>query len=276
MNKKKVIEKVIDIENYYSAEFSIYEKLKYGTRYTDNDLPDMYFHNFFRMQNVSVDKIMQAELDEAKFREKNKQDFVQIEIFNIKKSKIEKYLDSEKLTEHEIMILKIEDFVEKKTNQNAIVKIAKTKSDFEKGMEIDCLSFGENMREFAKSRYLRKMKKYKEINTNINNFICYKGDELIGNCDFYIKDNYGKIEDFDVLEKYQKQGFGSKILTSIKNYGRENGVKYLFLQVDKENSAKEMYTKIGFKRLFNNIIYFKKNGSTHKTYQSFAAELPVS
>ena len=64
-----------------------------------------------------------------------------------------------------------------------------------------------------------------------------------------------QLEDFDVLEKHQKKGYGSKILGEIKKYGSEQGVKILFLQVESDNTALEMYEKLGFKSLLNNLLY---------------------
>ena len=258
MNTNILIDEILEAENNYSTVFSECEYLEYGIRYTDDELLNMYCHNFFRLKNIYINKVKNVEIDEIEFRKNNNQKVIQIEVFNIRKEEVESYINSKYLTEHEVMYVEIEELKEKNIEKNATIKIALTDDDHEIGKEIDCLAFGEKMREFATARYNRKIRNYKDTEVQIYNFICHKGDELIGNCDFFINNKYGKIEDFDVLDKYQRQGYGTAIIEKIKDFGKENGVKILFLQVEKDNSAVEMYNKLGFKRLCNNMIYFKE------------------
>ncbi len=256
--KDKLIKDIITVENNYVRVFCEQTETRFGTRFYDNQIPDMHCHNFFRIDKKdinSINKVIDSELD---YRKKNGNSVVQIELFECEELLLSTFVEKEYLSEQIIMYSDINDLKIESFNNKASVHIAQSEKDLLKGKTIDILSFGKQFADFAERRYIRKEMQYKNPDSGINNFICYIEDELIGNCDFFIDGKYGKIEDFDVLEKYQLKGYGSAILNELKQYGVLRGVEILFLQVDSDNSAMEMYSKLGFKPLFNNITYNKK------------------
>ena len=59
--------------------------------------------------------------------------------------------------------------------------------------------------------------------------------------------------------KHRKQGYASAILSSLCSWGRGNGARYVFLQVEEENSsALSLYSNMGFKKLYS---YWYRVGS---------------
>ncbi len=253
---KMLIEEIIKVENRYSQLFSELKITEMGLRFTDKNILDMHCHNFIRVEKENIKHIVEIVETEMMFRKENGQSTIQVEFFDTDLSAEYDSLGDINTTTQIVMYAKKEDLVFKERNINASIHIAESDSDFEKGKNIDILNSDDV--DFPTRRYERKIEKYKNPDSGINNVICYKDDELMGNCDFFISGKFGKIEDFDVVEKYQRKGFGSGIIKEIYDYGTNDGVEIFFLQVESDNSALDMYKKIGFTPLFLNIIYNRK------------------
>ena len=54
-------------------------------------------------------------------------------------------------------------------------------------------------------------------------------------------------EDFDIIEMYQRKGFGSFVLRTLLKECSENGIEQAYLVTDHDDTAKDMYAKCGFK-----------------------------
>jgi len=138
------------------------------------------------------------------------------------------------------------------------IHFATSWEDFQMGTLIDEESFGPEFADFAKRRYARKQVVYEDSTIPMHNAICFSGRTAIGNCDFYTRGAFAKIEDFDVLEKFQRKGYGTRLIEFLIMYGIKQGVTHFFLQVDSENSARDMYEKLGFTAITNNLIVTKR------------------
>jgi len=99
--------------------------------------------------------------------------------------------------------------------------------------------------EFAIKRSKRKMEVYKD-NPDLNLYVCYKGKEPIGKCELFIKDGIAKIEDFDIIEEFQKQGYGTSMLHKLLEESLNAGADIAYLITDNFDTAKDMYKKCGF------------------------------
>lgn len=101
--------------------------------------------------------------------------------------------------------------------------------------------------EFANRRIERKFQIYSDQNNSLDFYVCYKGHEPVGNCELFANGPMAKIEDFDILDIHQKQGFGSHIISELLEKCHHNGVTYAYLVTDAADTAKVMYEKVGFK-----------------------------
>lgn len=246
---------IIEVEYEYSSVFSKMEKTAYGQRYTDDALPDMHCHNFIRIDKEKAHLIERVIESEREFRKENKNPVEQVEIFDCDRLFLNDKVNSDMLTEQILMYAEAGDLEFPGSINEKTVSIAGRDEHFSIGRSVDMLAFGREFEDFASRRYERKEVIYRDPDVDLNNFICFSEREPIGNCDFFFKNGFGKIEDFDVLEKYQRKGFGSRIFKSIVYYGVCNNITRFFLQVESENSAKKMYENLGFRPLFNNLIY---------------------
>lgn len=83
----------------------------------------------------------------------------------------------------------------------------------------------------------------------------------VGNCDLFIQDGIAKIEDFAVNLDDQRQGFGTTLLKFIIQLALNQNCHTLYLVTDEEDTAKEMYQKLGFYKIGERIEYFFKRNS---------------
>lgn len=257
MKKEDLIKNIIETEERYSLEFSLMEKTSWGLRFTDELLPDMHCHNFLRIYRDKEIDLVEAVTAEADFRKEKGQEAVQVELFGGDWDKAAKLLGEENLDEHLIMFLKITELKTGAIRDNVRVIRALSEEELEMGKQVDLLTFGSEYAGFSHKRFERKAIRYRDKDSSFNHFVCLADGEPVGNCDFFTYKGFGKIEDFDVIGSHQRKGFGSAIIKGVSSYGEGENVEYLFLQVERDNSAVEMYKKLGFQILFNNIIYNK-------------------
>lgn len=80
-------------------------------------------------------------------------------------------------------------------------------------------------------------------------YLCYHGNELIGRCDLFISGDVAKIEDFSIIQKYQRRGYGSTVLKSMIEKAMNRNCNTVYLVTNELNTAKYMYEKNGFDKI---------------------------
>lgn len=262
-------ESLCEVEAAYIKTFADVVKTPYGFRFIDNQLKNMYCHNFLRLSFEHVTEVQTVLEEERAFRKANGNPVVQLEIFDCPRALLETFLPPDKLQEQTLMYVEIDTLIQAGSGKpyrkkdpdyktDPELHFASCEADFEKGILLDMESFGLGFAEFAKQRYKRKQSDYADPKIPMLNMICYTEENLIGRCDFFYTGKYGKVEDFDVVERFQRRGYGTEILHEIAVYGKKQGVEIFQLQVDSDNSAQEMYRKLGFIPVCNNLIYLEE------------------
>jgi ribosomal protein S18 acetylase RimI-like enzyme len=93
--------------------------------------------------------------------------------------------------------------------------------------------------------------------------VCYYKETPIGNCELMLNNEIAKMEDFNILKKYQRMGFGTSVIKHLLNEANQKKVDIVYLITDNEDTAKEMYTKCGFKKAGEKIELFFDLGLFH-------------
>ncbi len=137
-------------------------------------------------------------------------------------------------------------------NRNDCKIIAFTEGEMNDVINRDKKLDGETLGEdFCVRRAVRKGNVY--INNNsINNYLLYYDNELIASCELFINNKIAKIEDFVVLEQYQRKGYGTTLLKYVVNKALEESSETIFLDTDEGDTVKEMYIKLGFSKVYEN------------------------
>jgi len=75
-----------------------------------------------------------------------------------------------------------------------------------------------------------------------------------------IDGNIAKIEDFDILEEYQRKGFGTSVLKHLLMEANKSNVELGYLITESDDTAKDMYKKCGLRKVGEkNELFFKLN-----------------
>ncbi len=92
-----------------------------------------------------------------------------------------------------------------------------------------------------------KPKIFKENFNKLDNYIMKINNRRVGFYQLSIFENKMYVNEIQISPKYQGKGIGSKILNNIENEAKKIKLNSLELQVFKENKAKNLYEKFGFK-----------------------------
>ncbi|MGB5823305.1 MAG: GNAT family N-acetyltransferase, partial [Proteocatella sp.] len=135
-----------------------------------------------------------------------------------------------------------------KSKVDCAVKIASTETEFKDVAVMDIKTCVESgiPEAFASEKSVRKSGIYKSPDRNLKAYVSYLGDVPVGKCELYLDHGYAKIEDFDVMEKYQRRGIGTAMLKTMINDARGCKAENIYLIADKDDTPKEMYLKLGF------------------------------
>lgn len=230
-------------ENYEDSEI---------IRFYDNKLPDMYMHNFtFIKKSVSKEKFRKIILAELEKRKKEKAGFLRIEFnFSITDDFINDLPAIAEVSKYDYMYIDPKISYPLTGKEGCVIKKALSDSVLKEGIEVDILANQSAMGAvFAEKRIHRKVEVYKQPDSNLNFYVCYYNGKAVGNCEFMVSDGIAKIEDFDILENYQRKGFGTNLVRHLLEEAKEEGVHLVYLMTDGGDTAKEMYIKCGFKKL---------------------------
>lgn len=101
--------------------------------------------------------------------------------------------------------------------------------------------------EFCRSRTLACGKVYLE-NGGVDGYICYHGGEPVGTCEFFLYNGVAKVDNFTVLPREQRKGYGTSILKFLIRLALLRNARTIYLVTDEDDTAKDMYRKFGFER----------------------------
>jgi spore maturation protein CgeE len=221
-------------------------------RFCDNKLPDMYMHNFTLIKNsVGKDEFRKIILKELEKRKDEKSNFLRIEFnFSIGDDFISNLPVVPEVTKYDYMYIQSNMSEHLNAREECIIKKAVSEKVLKEGIEVDILANESDMgTEFARKRIYRKSEVYKQLDSNLDLYVCYYKGIPIGNCEFMLNNDIAKIEDFDILKNYQRKGFGTSVIKHLLEEAKEHCVEFVYLITDSDDTAKEMYKKCGLKKI---------------------------
>lgn len=245
-----MIEKIIETELKYKACFSEFKDFGIYSRYSDLKLLDMRAHNNIVIKRGASEELKrEIILNEMNRRKEGGYDFLKVISFDsISQDTIDKFAIKPEVDIYDYMIIESRLATDLKTRKNATVVVANNSNVLSDGRAVDIeankTSMGE---EFAIRRIDRKIEVYKDKNAPLNLYVCYDHERPVGNCELLLSDDIAKIEDFDILESYQKMGYGTHFLKALLSETSKRGINYAYVVTDHFDSAKDMYSKCGFR-----------------------------
>ena len=240
-----------ETELEYTKKFSKSFEEDEVIRFSDERLPDMYAHNFTFIKNrMCKDKFRELISNELEIRKNGKKSFLMVKFnFSIGEGFLDLSLHPQ-VTKYDYMYIEPSVGCYLKENEECTIMKAKSEEVFSDGREMDILANGPSMEfEFAGRRIDRKLEVYREPSSDLDLYVCYHNEVAIGNCELMLNGDTAKIEDFDILESFQRKGFGASMVKHLLEEAAKNRVKFVYLITDGEDTAKEMYKKCGFKKV---------------------------
>lgn len=245
-----MIEKIIDVELKYKACFSEFKDCSTYIRYSDLKLLDMRAHNNIVIKRGTSEELKrEIILAEMNLRKEEGYDFLKVISFDsIHQDTIDKFIIKPEVDIYDYMIIESRLSCELKTKENTTVMVANNSNALSDGRAVDIEANKTNMgEEFAIRRIDRKIKVYNDKNIPLNLYVCYDHEGPVGNCELFLDDHIAKIEDFDILQNYQKMGYGTHFLKELLSETSKCGIDYAYVVTDHFDSAKDMYRKCGFR-----------------------------
>lgn len=244
-----ILEKLIKVENEYTKKFSCSMENNDIIRFWDNNITDMYTLNYTLIKkNKNIKQIILKEIEE---RVRDNKDFLRIEAnFPIDAAITDDLPVTAEVTIYDFMYIETNKSPLLKGNCDCIIKEAKTPEILQDGIEVDILANAPIMGDdFAKRRIHRKSQIYRQTELGLSLYVIYHDNIPIGNVEVLIHDGIAKIEDFDIVEQYQRKGFGTAMLKHLLKQAEKSGVSIAYLITDASDTAKEMYEKCNFTKI---------------------------
>jgi len=247
-----MLDKIKQTEQAYFNCFCITESHDSVTRYTDNNIKDMYSHNFsYFHDDVSDDQFLTAIKRELAHRKSEGKTYLKVLThFPVTDALVNQMLIRPDIETYNYYGLNTDVFNTIKRRDLAQLKRADTPLVVEHGRMIDvCANYSFMTMEFAIRRIDRKFMVYSNADIPLNLYVCYENTEPVGNCELFLNENIAKIEDFDILDMHQKKGFGSFVLSKLLETSHNENADFAYLVTDHEDTAKSMYEKCGFNHI---------------------------
>lgn len=219
-------------------------------RFWDDRLTDMHCHNFTLIRdNLGQTELIELIRQEIDLRRGDGNGFLQVETnFAIDEEVMQALPIKPEVTVLDYMAIPTREYINLPDRENTSVKKAIDRQILQDAVAADTESNAPAMGEFAHRRAARKAEVYGDSGNPVHVYVCYFNGKPIGKCELLLGDGIAKIEDFDIMEVYQRKGFGTAVLKQLLQDANKAGVDMSYLITDSEDTAKDMYSKCGFKK----------------------------
>lgn len=236
----------------YVKCFSEYSEDTKTIRFWDDNLTDMYAHNFtYIKESAGHNEILEIILREIERRKQEGREFLQIVTdLHIDNNMVNGLPFISEVTRLDYMCISTNKYKNLNGNSDCRVCEAVIPKMLEDGIQVDIMASTPSMgSDFAVRRIARKVQIYKDPSKHLKFFVCYHDSTPVGNCELFVNGSAAKIEDFDILEQYQRRGFGTSVLKHLIEQSILMGAETAYVITDSEDTAKEMYRKCGFNKV---------------------------
>lgn len=226
-----------DLEEAYITTFSKKEVYDNYIYYHDDKLKEKYYHNFYMCDND--DNIMKSLYD--------REGFIMFLLKhpytgNLKFSYFDNHVEYHSCI-YGINILRKKDYKVKKLGIN-------DRCELYNFLYKDSSVYG---LEYAKLNAKREVEVALDLGKTSWYFV-YDGNKPVGFiCSFIYLDS-AKLEDFVILDEYQKKGYGSTLFSFVIEELKSMGIHDIYLTADLDDTPKVMYEKMGFTEVGRNYI----------------------
>lgn len=256
------IDSILLFEDQYAKCFcSVFENEKV-IRFRDHLIPDMYDHNYTRIKQVSdLGEVKLLIEQEIEFSISEGSQFCNIHFNgNVELPFVHELKVKPKETSYAIFATDNPSELRlRKRNDCEVEKISNTKM-IEERLALELSEYGDHDGEDFCIRKAERTAQVYLSPGHIDAYLCRMAGIVVGKCDLFVEDGIAKIEDFDVSSAYQRKGFGTTIIHKLVSDAVKTGARTIYLVTDIDDTAKDMYAKLGFKEVaYKKQLFFELN-----------------
>lgn len=243
---------IINCEIDFKKCFSKWTETDQFIRFRDSELPDMYDHNMtlIKTGGMDIEKIRSSILAEVN---KSIEDG-----FTFSKSMCDKFIEKSALdalpntpdiTHYGFYLLDCNRIKNWKKNEKCRTQIADSQKSIDDLLTLELANYGVERGEDFCTRRVNRIGKVFLSQVKIDLCLIYRGEELAGKCDLFVKNNTAKIEDLDIKINLRKMYIGTTLLKSVIENALKHNAHEIYLVTDEEDTVKDMYQNLGFKKV---------------------------
>ncbi len=244
------------IENEYLQYFAEAEEHEHFIRFTDNELPSMYSHNCVVLNETldGTEVHTQIEALFAEAQENNTNHLFLVLHPNHAFAMNAWEADLFDLSSLLYMTVSLDAYQGAKPNTVCMVYEATTPSLHQDAVWCDIVaSLTEGQKHvdyaFAYQRASRKRPVFEQHAPRLSQYVAYLNTIPVGKCEVSRHHDILRPESFSVVVGFQRKGIGTALLNKIVEDGTTRGCNEVFLVADPDDTAKEMYKKVGFQTI---------------------------
>lgn len=245
----------MNIHGMIATEIAYVSQFSTITRTTDyliakDDLQkDKYFHNFMMIHSDDV-----SEDDLTLYESRQKSEGFVIFRFEDKNSQTFSMLRNYQLETYGYFHAKIDSLHINSAISCDIDRVDPYTDDtFFEFLFNEDLPYGED---YARNNALRQRMVLKEHSNNYFYLKLVLEGEIIGDINACIQSHVAKIDDFNIMEKHQRKGYGSALMRAMIEVLKGRGVQDVYLVTDMDDTAKDLYVRLGFNHVASYRQYF--------------------
>ena len=252
--------KILECELQYSKCFSEFYENEKVIRFRDSKLTDMYYHNYTYIDSsLEMDTLKHIIDNEITLRLSEECNYCNIILDDVVDNPLQvndKY--KAEVSTKGYYSFDISYFSKLAMIPDCIVKKVDNQKIIDDLLFCDLQHDEETLgKDFCTRRCYRRGEVYIS-DKGVDSYVCYHQGNIIGNCDLFIYEDIAKIEDFSVLPKYQRKGYGTTILKAVIDISIKENCKTIYLNTYEDDTAKEMYIKNGFYKIGESSDLFFK------------------
>ncbi|MDQ0230128.1 GNAT family N-acetyltransferase [Metabacillus malikii] len=261
MLKTSLKNRLLEMEHAYVRLFSDTFEDDIAIKYIDSSLPNMYTHNFtFYKANKGLYELIVNEIEKIETKHNG---FFRVETtYQVSNELLDRLPIKPHVCIYDIMYIKTQKYRELKGNRRCHVVKADHQKVLEDGITVDIEANQKDMGlEFARKRINRKADIYQNEAKPLHLYVCYDEGVPIGNIEYMQLNGIVKLEDFDIIEQYQRKGYGTAVLKHLVETAYNNGIDIAYLITNSADTAKEMYKKNQFTKIGEKteLLFFLNN-----------------
>lgn len=250
---------ILHCETQYTKCFCDTYENETVIRFRDSKLEDMYYHNYTNIKQGSGTNLVDIIRTEVEIRKQEQKDFCNLFVWDSYDDSIfSAFNEKPEVSRNGFYLFDISQFSKMAVRDDCTIARTSNQEMLEDvlfcDLQLDQATLG---KDFCQRRCYRRGKVYLQED-GVNSYVCYDNGKPVGNCDLFIHKNTAKIEDFAVIPNQQRKGFGTAILKELIGIAIKSGCDTIYLVTDEDDTAKDMYQKLGFHKIGQRFDLFFK------------------